>query len=405
MLPLEGVRVIDWTIWQQGPVASALLADLGAEAIKVEERWGGDPGRGLKRVRGISTDLGYGRNFYLENNNRGKKSIAVDLKKDEGKEIIYRLVEKSDVFVQNFRQGVAERLSMDYKTLKKFNERLIYARASGYGPRGPDSASPAFDYLGLARSGIMFAIGEPDMPPLGIVGGVADQMGAVMLAFGIIIALFVRERTGKGQEVDVSHLGSMIYLQQLNVAASLLLGRELPRQSRKEASNPLWNHYRCKDGKWIALAHLQPDRYWGALCKALGIEELEKDPRFENMEARERHARELIEILDRVFAEKTSDEWKKILREKGDFIFEVIQSVSDLKDDPQALENEYIIDYSHPVLGDIKLVGLPFRFSETPGKVRNPAPEFGEHTEEVLINICGYSWDDIERLKAKEVIP
>lgn len=403
-MPLEGVRIIDWTIWQQGPVATAMLGDLGAEVIKIEDRTYGDPGRAMKRLRGLSTTLPGDRNFYFENNNRNKKSVTLNLKKERGREVVYRLVQKSDVFVQNFRQGVATRLGMDYPTLSRYNPRLIYATASGWGVRGPESGLPSFDYLGLARSGIMNAVGEPDMPPLSLVGGIADQMGAIMLAYGVLAALVARERLGVGQEVDVSHLGSMITLQGLNVAASLMLGTEMPRVLRKAAPNPLWNHYRCKDGTWLALAHLQPDRYWRDFCRAIGMPQLGEDPRFKNMDVREKHSAELIAILDEVFASRTYEEWDKTFREAGDFIYTSIRTVSDLSSDPQALENEYITDFDHPTLGKIKMVGIPVKFSKTPGAIRLPAPEFGQHTEEVLLEICGYTWEEIEQLKDEGAI-
>lgn len=402
--PLEGIRVLDWTIWQQGPVASVMLADMGAEVIKIEEKGSGDPGRGLTRSRGISLELPEGRGVYFESNNRNKKGIALDLKKEMGKEIIYRLVEKSDVFVQNFRQGVAVRLGMDYKSLVKYNPKLVYANASGYGPRGPDSQEPSFDYLGLARSGIMNTIGEPDMPPLGMAGGIADQMGAIILAYGILLALLARERYGMGQELDVSHLGSMMWLQGLNVSTFLLVGQELPKHKRAEALNPLWNHYKCKDTRWIALAHLQPDRYWADFCKAIGFPELSADPKFCDMNAREKNHKELIPILDGVFSRRTLAEWMKVFAEKGDFIYCPVQRISDLPLDPQVIENEYIQEYDHPALGNIKLMGIPVKLGKTPGSIKLPAPAFGEHTEEILTELAGYSWEEIAILKEQEVI-
>jgi len=401
---LEGIRVLDWTIWQQGPIASALLADLGAEVIKIEDRTGGDPSRGMKRARGISAVLPGGRNFYFEYTNHNKKSITVDLKKDKGKEIIYRLVKNSDVFVQNFRKGVAARMGVDYETLSKHNPRLIYATASGYGSKGPDSSRTAMDLQGLARSGIMNATGEPGMPPLSMAGGIADQMGAIMVAYGILAALLARERQGIGQEIDASHMGSMVTLQGLNVAATCLLGKELPRESRATVSNPLWNLYECKGNQWIVLAHLQSDRYWAAFCEALGIEEYKDDPRFASMDKRAENSQELISICDRAFATKTYDEWDKIFQAKGDFIYTKVQHVADLPSDPQVIENEYIVDFDHPVLGKIKMVGLPVKFSKTPGSIRLPAPEFGEHTEIVLNEIGGYSWEEIGQLREEEVI-
>ena len=403
-MPLEGIRVLDWTIWQQGPVATAMLGDLGAEVIKVEERLGGDPGRGLKRVRGMSTELPGGRNFYFENNNRNKKGITLNLKKEGGREVLCRLAARSDVLVQNMRTGVAERLGLDYPSLVKHNPRLIYAHASGYGPRGPEAREPAFDYLGLARSGVMLAVGEPGMPPLSFVGGLADQMGAIVLAYGVIVALLARERYGIGQEVDVSHLGSMIALQGLNVAAVCLLGKELPRQPRASAFNPLWNHYQCQDGRWLALAHLQSDRYWEPFCQAIGRGDLARDPRYSNAQKREEHATVLVAILDQVFAQRPAQEWVKLLKEKGDFILTPVNSVADLPADPQVIANSYIVERDHPVIGRTKEVGLPVQFSRTPGSLRLPAPELGQDTEQVLTDIAGYTWEEVETLRRDEVI-
>jgi len=401
-MPLEGIRVVDWTIWQQGPVASVMLGDLGAEVIKIEERVGGDPGRGVLRAQGI--DLTDRPNFYFEANNRNKRSLAIDLKKPEGVEIVRRLADRADVFVQNFRQGVAGRLGLDATTLRARNPRLVYASATGYGPEGPESGAPSFDYLGLARSGIMLSAGEPDDEPLAIAGGIADQMGAVMLAYGIVVALFARERTGRGQEVDASHLGSMAWLQGLGLGARLMLGRALPRQSRRFATNPLWNHYRCADGQWLALSMLQPDRYWTQLCTVLEIPEAAADERFTTMLNRMMNCGDCIALLDEVFARRPREEWLRRLAAGGDFIFSVVNSVDDLPDDPQMRANQYVADFDHPAFGPTRVVGVPVRLSETPGAIRLPAPEFGQHTEEILTEQLGYSWDDIARLREGEVI-
>ncbi len=401
-MPLQGMRVIDWTIWQQGPVCSAMLGDLGAEVIKIEERERGDPGRGMIKMSGV--DLKDRPNFYFEANNRNKKSLTLDLKKPEAREIIYQLAAKSDVFVQNFRLGVAARLGLDYATLRRHNPRLIYASATGYGPEGPESGDPSFDQLGLARSGIMMAAGEPDMPPLQIAGGIADQMGAIMLAYGVLAALLARERFGVGQEVDASHLGSMLMLQGLSVAARLMMGFAIPRMPRKYAANPLWNHYRCGDDKWICLGMLQPDRYWGDFCRALGRPELADDERFCNIRVRAGNAAAAIEILDDIFASQPRDHWLEVLRAGGDFIFTIVNSVDDLPGDPQVKANDYIIDFQHPQFGTTQVVGMPVRLRETPGSVRLPAPEFGQHSEEILTELLGYTWEQVAALKEQRVI-
>ena len=401
-MPLDGIRVLDWTIWQQGPVASVMLADLGAEVIKIEERVGGDPGRGMLRSAGL--DLTGRPNFYFEANNRNKQSLTLDLKKPEGVEIVLRLAERSDVFVQNFRKGVADRLGLGAATVRARNPRLIYASATGYGPEGAESAAPSFDYLGLARSGIMLSCGEPDDPPHAIAGGIADQMGAVMLAYGVLAALLVRERTGRGQEVDASHLGSMAWLQGLGLAARCMLGRAIPRQSRKFASNPLWNHYKCRDGLWLALGMLQGDRYWANLCRVLGVPDAGTDERFATQMQRMFNAGACVDLLDQVFATRPRAEWLRLLADGGDFIVSIVNALDDLPDDPQVKANDYVTTFEHPSFGPTPVVGIPVRLSETPGSIRMPAPEFGQHTEEILTEQLGYSWEDVGRLREQEVI-
>jgi crotonobetainyl-CoA:carnitine CoA-transferase CaiB-like acyl-CoA transferase len=402
-MPLDGIRVIDWTIWQQGPICSSMLGDLGAEVIKLEERGTGDPGRYLARVGGADTSAR--PNWYFEANNRNKRSLALDLKRPEACEIVHHLVGRSDVFVQNFRKGVAERLGLDYETLRRVNPRLVYASATGYGPEGPDSGEPSFDHLGLARSGIMLAAGEPDMPPLGIAGGIADQMGGVMLAYGVLAALLARERSGEGQAVDASHLGSMVWLQGLSVSCRLMAGFAFPRSFRARAFNPLWNHYRCADGKWLALAMLQSDRYWPDFARAIGRPELATDARFASAAARAQHAAEGVAILDEAFASRPRAEWLKLLRgDAGDFIFTQVNSVDDLPEDEQVRRNDYVVEFDHPAHGATNVVGLPVRLSATPGAVRAPAPELGQHTEEILLELPGFDWERIGRLRELGVI-
>jgi len=401
--PLEGIRIIDWTIWQQGPVATQMLADLGAEVIKIEERERGDPGRGITAVAGSATNKG-GRNYYFEANNKHKKSIALNLKQPEAREIMHRLAARSDVFVQNFRKGVASRLGLGYADLAAHNPRLIYASASGYGPEGPDSGEPSFDYLGQARSGIMNAVGTGSTAPTYVYGGIADQMGAIMLAYGVLAALFARERTGIGQEVDASHLGSMMALQGLNVVARTIMGKEFPRNTRANAYNPLWNHYRCADDKWISLAMLQPDRYWKDFCEVIGKPELIEDPRFAEVKIRGKNSAAVVAIFDEVFATRPRDEWMRVLKGRGDFIYTIVNSVSDLPEDPQVRANDYVVDYDHPALGNLTLLGMPVKLSATPGEPRGHAPELGEHTELLLTEMLGYSWDDVARLRDANVI-
>lgn len=398
-MALDGVRILDLTIWQQGPVATQMLADMGADVIKIEDKHGGDPGRGL-----VWKSDGCALNTYFECHNRNKRGITLDLKTRRGQDVMKRLVEGADVFVQNLRPGVAERLGVDYPTLSRVNPRLIYAAANGYGSKGPDRAKPSFDIIAQGRGGILSVSGEPDeSPPLVQVNGVADWAGALMLAYGIVMALFARERHGIGQEVEVSLLGTQASLGQLALQRYLFSGKAPARMSRKTVRNALWNTYRASDGKWLILAALQSQRFWSDFCRLLGVPELQNDPRFDSIDHRGDHCRDLITIFDQVFATKPRDEWVRLL-ESADIPCGPVNSYADLAADPQMLANNYIVDFNHPQAGTVKLVGIPVRLSETPGQVRMPAPEFGQHTEEVLQEWGGYDWEEIARLKAEEVI-
>jgi len=401
---LEGIKVLDWSIFQQGPVAGMILGDLGADVIKIEERVGGDLGRGMLRVLGAmaAKDIGQ-RNFFFEIGNRNKRSLAVDLKKEEGREIVHRLVGKSDVFLHNFRRDAAKRVGMDYETLSGYNNRLVYAHASGWGPKGPDKGDPSADYTGVARGGLFLVAPHPDRDPDYPQGGIGDQTGGIMTALGIIAALFERERTGIGQKVDTSLLGSVSFLLGYPVSCYTLAGISGTYISRKAAGNPLWNHYKCSDGKWIALAHLSPDKFWPIVCRSMGLEELEKDPRFDSMDNRTKNCQELIELMDMTFSTKTREEWSKILKENG-VIFAPVNTIPELTEDPQALVNDYVTEYDHPVWGRVKTMGFPIGLSKTPCSIRMEAPELGQHTEEILIESLGYTWDDISKLKDREVI-
>lgn len=402
---LSGVRAIEWATFGNGPIIGVILGDLGAEVIKLEDRVAGDPSRGISAFQGVGTKSPEGINLVFESSNRNKKSIRVDLNKEKGRELIHRLIGKSDVFYTNYRRSVAKRQGMDYETLSKYNPMLIYGRASGLGPEGPENEKRAFDPVGLARSGLMSATGERESPPGQIVGAIVDTMGATMTAFGIVGALFARERFNIGQEVDASLLGSGMWAQFSNISLTLLRGRTMARHSRAGAKNPLANVYRCKDGEWLSLAEPQSDRYWPQFCKAMGIESLEKDPRFSDEWKRRENCEAFVSILDKIFAEKTRSEWVDIFQKQGkQFVaWERVQTVPDLVQDPQVIANRYLVDFDHPVLGKIKVQPFPIGFGKTTVGPRSHAPEFGQHTEEVLLEI-GYTWDDIARLQDEEVI-
>ena len=398
--PLKGIRVLDWTMWQFGPVSTAMMGDMGADVIKIEAL-DGDAGRALRRATTLRMGLAGDRNAYFETCNRNKRGIAVNLKTQEGRDIIYKLAETADVFVQNFRKGVAERLGVGYDTLHEVNPMLIYGSASGYGPEGPDAHLPSFDGCGQARGGLMMSATPAGAEePTRVSQGVSDQIGAITLCLGVLAALVARSVQGIGQKVDASHLSGTMWLQGMGISMSLLSsGSRLGAFDRKRPWNALANIYKCRDGRWIQLMHLQPDRYWKNFATVMGVPEPIEDPRFATMQAQQENGEELTAILDDRFATKTYDEWDDAFREAGDFIYARVQSTDELEHDVQVIANDYITTFDHPVLGPVKMCNHPNRYSEMPAGIWREAPELGQHTEEILVDELGYTWDDIGRLQ------
>ena len=402
---LEGIRVLDLTIWQQGPMTAAMLADWGADVIKIEGPDSPDPGRSLIRYE---ASVG-GVNAYFETHNRNKRGIVLDLKREAGQNVFYRLAKDADVVIQNFRPGVGERLGVDYDTLRAMNERLVYCQASGFGLRGPDAERPALDPLAQARGGIMSVTGEPDHPPTRTFGGFADQVSAFLLAYGVMVALFHRERTGEGQMVDGSLLQSVIGVQAFNVTSYLMTGTyagsPLPRVPRALTS-PLWNHYKTQDNRWLMLSMAQIGRYWPPFREAmqeatgefLGPDEMSVD-------WFRQHAQDLIQLIqliDAAFAAHPAAYWRELFR-RYDLLFEVVQDYREIGDDPQVVANDMVTTFEHPSHGPLRMVAPAVNLSATPGAVRTPAPEFGQHTEEVLLD-AGFGWDEIGALREQGVI-
>jgi CoA:oxalate CoA-transferase len=392
--PLDGIRLLDLTIWQQGAYASAMLADMGADVIKIEAPNLPDPGRQFLFRRDI------GLSAYFESLNRSKRSLGLDLKHPKGKQVFLRLAETADVFLNNLRKGVVERLGLSYEEVSKVNPRIIYAHACAWGREGPDSELGSFDMLAQARGGIMTVNGEPQGPPIPVSVPIADQTGAFVAAYGILVALLHRERTGEGQEVEVSLLGTQMALQSFNIT-SYLLSRRLPERQPRGGFMPLWNTYRGSDGKYFSLAMLE-ERWWPGTCRAIGQPELEKDPRFDSARKRRQNADQLVAYLDELFAQRPAREWVRRFQEEG-LMVAPVQDYEDLRHDPQVAANAYVQQVDRTGEEPIPMVGVPVRLSKTPGRIRSMAPRLGEHTDQILRE-HGFSEDDIARLEAEGVI-
>jgi len=400
--PCEGIRVLEWGIFHAGPGGAAILCDMGAEVIKIEQPGIGDPVRLAAQYKDIGFKLPDDTSLFYAGSNRGKKSITLNLEHPQGKQIAYNLVKKSDVFLTNLRRSTVKKMLMDYQTLSQINPRLIYASVTGFGSRGPDADRGGFDYQGQGRSGMMYSFGGPGMPPLLGQFGIVDQATAIMASYQIVIALYMRERFGIGQEVDVSLLSTASYLLYFNYLVPLITGREIPRHEQASAS-ALRNYYRCQDDKWIVQTQPPGVESWKEVCQVLGHLELVDDPRFNSGPKRFENSRELVAIFNKAFATKPRDEWLRLHAEKN-LVICAVNTITEAINDPQMMENDYIVGFEHPNMGHMRIPGFPIHFSQAEINNTVLAPELGTHTESVLKEIGGYSDKEIARFREKNII-
>jgi crotonobetainyl-CoA:carnitine CoA-transferase CaiB-like acyl-CoA transferase len=397
--PLDGIFVLEYGVFHAGPGAGAILGDLGAEVVKIEEMTG-DPARYWTQVGNLSTMMPNGDNATFHYSNRNKRSICLDIKSVEGRRIFERLVARADVFLTNIRQSTKKKLGIDYQALKGINSRMIHANVSGYGPEGAMSDIGAFDPLGLARSGLVFATGAPEPKLMHI--GILDQATAIAASHAVVTALFARERSGMGQEVHVSLYSTGQWLNGIAIMINSLLGINPIVHEDRRAHSPLRNRYICKDGKWIFCTHHPEEKYWSQFCEAIEKKDWISDPRFADAEGRSSNQAELIELLDAIFNTRTSEEWMEIFVDRG-LMFCPVQQVTEIRDDPQALVNRYMVDFQDPELGNFRIAGYPIHFSAHSAGTRSLAPSLGQHTTEVLQE-AGYSQREIEGFKKAGVI-
>ena len=399
-LPFEGLRVLDFTQLEQGPSGTLMLADFGAEVIKVERIDSGEIGREqVPRLHGMSC--------HWAANNRNKLSLSVDLKAPAGRDIVLRLARDADIVASNFRPGVMERLGFGYEALRALNPRIICAYASGYGQAGPYRDRRGQDLAAQAIGGIMDLTGDADGPPTPIGTFAIDYLAAMHFAMGMLIALAARERTGEGQVVDTCLLNAGVTLHHQEATAFLNTGQRYPRPAQGIAhahNTPLYARYRCADERWLVLiGEFYISEPWRRVGRALGLEaEVLEDPRFATVEGLLEHAADAQGLLAEAFARLPRDEAMARL-EAEDVLSAPVNSYPEVFADAQVLHNEMVIEAEHASVGPFRMVGLPIKLSGTPGGLRRPPPTVGEHNEDILASL-GFDGDAIARLRAEGVV-
>jgi crotonobetainyl-CoA:carnitine CoA-transferase CaiB-like acyl-CoA transferase len=385
--PLAGLVVADFTQLAQGPFATQMLGDLGAEIVKIEPIKGD-----WMRHWSMANLFVEGEGASYLSFNRNKRSIAIDLKNPRGKDVALRLVDHADVVIENFRPGVMERLGLGYETLAERNPRIIFCASSGWGQTGPYVSRPGQDLLVQAVAGVGYLNGNVDEPPQGVGVGIADFTAGFHIVYGVLAALYARDRTGQGQRVDVNLLDSILnlHIQELSL---YLNGAGLPVRSRSNIPGAYlgapYGFYETADG-YIAIAMNPIDK----LARLVGIEGYEDHPESQIMEGRD----EVRADFQKGFLKKTTQEWLDILLAEDIWVAPV-NDFAAVEADPQVHENEMIVEWKHPKAGTVRGVGIPVKFSDTPGQIRRHAPLLGEHTKEILSELAGFSEDEVRELQ------
>jgi len=397
MKPMEGIRVVEVAAWTFVPAAGAVLTEWGAEVIKIEHPDGGDPQRGLVSsglVPGGATDV----NFFVEQPNHGKKSVAINLQHPDGRAALLKLCETADVFLTNWLPGPLSRARLEVEHIRAANPDIIYVRGHGQGSKGPDADKGGYDGSAFwARSGVMNSLSYAD-DPYGATQPAAfgDLPGGQTIAGAIAAALFKRERTGETSVVEVSLLAFGMWVNAPDIVQSKVYGHPMPKMTRAAMPNPLVNRYLTSDGRLIQLVMLQAVRFWPELVTAVGRPDLATDERFTTAQGMFEHREEATRLLDEVFATRTFAEWKAVLAGvKG--VWAPVQQGLDLYEDAQVLANGYLADATTATGTPFQLVTNPVQFDEQPNRIVR-APELGEHTDEILRR-AGYDDDAILQLK------
>ncbi|HWR29720.1 MAG TPA: CoA transferase [Negativicutes bacterium] len=382
MKPLEGLRVLDLSRVLAGPYCTMMLADYGADIVKIEPPKVGDDSRAYGPFIGKES-------AYFMSLNRNKRSMTLNFKKQAECDLFKEIIKYADVVVENYRPGTMEKFGLGYDVLKTINPKIIYASCSGFGHTGPYQFKPAYDIIVQAMGGIMSITGSEDGEPTRVGASVGDIIAGMFTAYGVMMALYHREKTGEGQSVDVGMLDCQVAILENAIARYVTSGNiPVPMGNRHPSITP-FSAFTAKDGHIIVGAG--NERLWIKLCNILGKSELLQDPRFDTNSNRTAHVKELSAILNEVFKHKTINEWLEVL-EKAELPCAPINTVETIVNDPQIKARNMIVEVEHPVAGHLKMAGVPIKMSATPGAVERPAPLLGQHTAELLHEILG--WDE-----------
>jgi len=393
--PLNGIKVLDLSRVLAGPYCTMTLSDLGAEIIKVEIPGRGDDTRGFPPyVNGVSS--------YFMSVNRGKKSLTLNLKTSEARDILYKITKQVDVVVENFRPGVTNRLGIDYQKLQEINPNIIYCSISSFGQTGPYAQWPGYDLVIQGMGGLMGITGEPGRAPVRVGVAVTDINAGMYAVIAILTALHVRETTGKGQYIDLSMLDASISWLTYVAGNYFATGNVQPRMGSAHPSIVPYQSFKTGDNRFILIASGN-DRLFRLLCQGMVLEKLPDDPLYKTNSDRVENREKLIELLQTVFLKKPRDVWLEILRAIG-FPCAPVYTVDEIFQDQQVLHREMKVPMTHPTAGEINQIGIPMKFSETPCILTTPPPNLGEHTEEILRDLLGFSDDQILKLREKDAI-